>query len=307
LGEPDWFDQGEHMAREVYRLFKQHDAFAEYNSPTYYGVDVYALALWRSYPNISPLLAKLGAEMEALLWKDIVQFYHAGLRNLAGPYDRSYGMDMQRYVALIGEWIWPITGKELAPFPDPTGVFDHQGDMGFVPLIIALGTQIPPEAVPHLLTFQGERQIERVISDSPRRVATAWLGENIMLGGEFTSRTAPQSGQLHPATVHWKVGADQIGWIRLLYSEPVDVQAAPNRLDITGGSELTFRVFASGAQVKDIQHNVWQLPNLLVQVETNVSDFYVGQQADWIEIRYGPGTQAPRTIRCTLITQLGGN
>src|SRR5205814_204105 len=46
FADPAWFAEGERMAREVYRLFKQHDAFAEYNSPTYYGVDVYALALW---------------------------------------------------------------------------------------------------------------------------------------------------------------------------------------------------------------------------------------------------------------------
>ena len=60
LNEPAWFQEGERMAREVYRLFKQHDAFAEYNSPTYYGVDVYALVLWRAYPALSPLLAQLG-------------------------------------------------------------------------------------------------------------------------------------------------------------------------------------------------------------------------------------------------------
>jgi hypothetical protein len=94
--EPVWFHEGERMAREVYRLFKQHDAFAEYNSPTYCGVDLYALALWRSYPSLSPHLTRWGEEMEALLWRDLAQFYHADLRNLAGPYDRSYGMDMRR-------------------------------------------------------------------------------------------------------------------------------------------------------------------------------------------------------------------
>ena len=56
-------------------------------------------------PALSPLLAKLGGEMESSLWRDTTQFYHADLRNLAGPYDRSYGMNLLDYVSVIGIWI----------------------------------------------------------------------------------------------------------------------------------------------------------------------------------------------------------
>jgi len=42
LSQPTWIEHGENMAREIYHLFKLHDAFEEYNSPTYYGVDLYA-------------------------------------------------------------------------------------------------------------------------------------------------------------------------------------------------------------------------------------------------------------------------
>ncbi len=87
LGEHPWIEAGEAMGREVHRLFKLHDAFEEYNSPTYYGTDVYALGLWQAYCP-SPQLQQMGAEMEEVLWRDIARFYHAGLRNVAGPYDR---------------------------------------------------------------------------------------------------------------------------------------------------------------------------------------------------------------------------
>ena len=296
--EAAWLAEGERMAGEVYRLFKQHDAFAEYNSPTYYGVDLYALALWRSYPALSPLLARLGEEMEALLWRDVAQFYHADLRNLAGPYDRSYGMDMRHYVSLIGIWLRLATDRTQAPFPDTDRPFAHEHDLGFVPLIAFLGAQVPAESRAQFLAFQGERQIERVISDSPRRVATAWLGKDRMLGGEFTSRTPPQSNQIHPATIHWRISAGQIGWVRLLYLEPVDARASRDRLEMATTSEIAFMVHAPGARHEQIGRDYWRLPQLSVHVETNAERMDVQPGDGLFEIRY---TVAPaQSITCTL-------
>jgi len=63
-----------------------------------------------------------------------------------------------------------------------------------------------------------------------------------MLGAEYTSNTKRGYPQFHPATVYWKIGADDVGWIRLLHSEPVDVHASQNRLDIAGAGKLVFQV-----------------------------------------------------------------
>ena len=301
LSQPAWIEHGENMAKEIYRLFKLHDAFEEYNSPTYYGVDLYALALWREY-STSPLLRQLGAEMEALLWTDIAQFYHAGLRNLSGPFDRSYGMDMRRYVALVGEWIWLITGKEQAPFPARDRPFAHVADLHFAPCVAILGAHVPPDVAPHFLAFQGERQVERVISDSPRRVATVWMGQDIMLGAEHTRNTKRGYPQFHPATVYWKIGADDVGWIRLLHSEPVDARASQNRLDIVGAGKLVFQVCAPNAQADAIQAGLWQLPDLTVQVATPSVAVHVEHKPDWIEIHYGANDD--QSISCTLMTRV---
>ena len=300
LGRTVWFEHGENMAREIHRLFKLHNTFEEYNSPTYYGVDLYALALWRKY-STSALLCQLGAEMEALLWTDIAQFYHAGLRNLSGPFDRSYGMDMRRYVALVGEWIWLITGKTPAPFPAMDGPFAHVADFCFAPCAAILGVRVPPEVAPHFLAFQGERQVERVISDSPRRVATAWMDQNIMLGAEHTSGTKRGYPQFHPSTVYWKIGADDVGWIRLLHSDPVDVRASQNHLDISGTGRLVFRVCARNVRADAIQAGLWQLPDLTVQVVTSTQAMHVEQKPDGIEIHYGADNGQP--ISCTLTTR----
>jgi hypothetical protein len=204
LNESAWVEAGEAMAKEIHRLFKLHDTFEEYNSPTYYGPDLYALAEWRVY-STSPLLRQLGAEMEALLWMDVARFYHAGLGNLCGPFDRSYGMDMRRYVALLGEWIWLITGRHQAPFPSLDGPFAHSADFCFGPCIAILGALVPGDVQSHLFAFQGERQVERVISDSPHRVATAWLAPDIMIGAEDTTGARQGSPQFHPGTVYCRL------------------------------------------------------------------------------------------------------
>ena len=268
LGEHAWVAAGEAMGREVYRLFRQHEAFGEYNSPTYYGVDIYALRLWQAYCPSSELQA-LGREMESALWRDIALFYHAGLRNVAGPYDRSYGMDMRRYVALLGEWIWLVTGPEQAPFPDVSRRFAHAADFCFGPLVAILGPRVPPEVVPHLLAFAGERCVERVIGDAPRRVATAWLGERAMIGAEHTSLTDIGQGQFHPATIHWQAGAGRIGCVRLIATGPVDAVASPRRLVVAGSGQLAFLIDAPNIQMTMVKPDRWRLPGLEVRVEAS--------------------------------------
>ncbi len=299
LGEPEWVARGERMAAEIHRLFKLHDTFEEYNSPTYYGPDMAALAQWRAYP-VSPLLAELGAEMEAGLWLDIARFYHAGLRNLSGSFDRSYGMDMRRYVAIIGQWIWLVTGKALAPHPDPAARFRHAPDFCFAPLVAILGAHVPAETVPHFVAFQGTRLVERVISDSPRRVATAWLGPDRMIGGQHTSRGKQGHAQFHPATIYWRVPPDEVGWVRLIHTDPVDAVASENRLEVAGTGELIFQISVPSdlRGLRDLEGLRWQLPGLVVQVESDAADVRVGVKSDVTEVHYV--TDWGKAIACTL-------
>jgi hypothetical protein len=301
LNEPAWTKSGEAMAKEIYRLFKLYDTFEEYNSPTYYGPDLYALAEWRVY-GCTPRLRQLGAELEALLWTDIARFYHAGLRNLCGPFDRSYGMDMRRYVALLGEWIWLIADKDQIPFPRLDRPFAHSADFCFGPCIAILGAQVPADVRAHFLSFQGERQVERVISNSPRRVATAWLAPSLMIGAQDTSGAKQGSTQFHPGTVYWRVGAEEVGWIRLCNTMPVDAQASANRLGISGTGELYFQIAALGLDADLIKADHWQLPGLEVQVESSVSDSRIERKPDMVEIYYRAGDNRP--ISCSLVTRL---
>ena len=229
------------MAQAIYDLFKVDNAFEEYNSPTYYGPDLYALALWRSLAP-SPLLRRLGAEMESLLWLDLSRYYHPGLRNMCGPYDRSYGMDMTRYAAVLGQWIWLVSGQAQAPFPALDLPFAHTPDWFYAPQIAFLGAVVPEEARARLLTLDGPRKVEQVITRAPRRVATAYLEENFMWGAEHTSLSKIGSAQFHPATLHWRAAPGQIGWMRLVHRDPVDATVQGRILSIRGSGPLTFQI-----------------------------------------------------------------
>jgi hypothetical protein len=165
-----------------------------------------------------------------------------------------------------------------------------------------LGAQAPSEAQPHFFAFQGERQVERVIADSPRRVATAWLAPGIMIGAEDTSRAKKGYAQFHPGTIYWKIGADAVGWIRLMHAEPLDARASANRLDIAGQDEICFQISAPGVQIEAIQSTHWQLPGLDMQIEANVSLAHIEHPSHLIEVRYHAGAGQP--VSCALITRL---
>ena len=79
----DWKKQSTDWTESVYSLFKKYDSFFEYNSPTYYGVDLYGLALWRDYGS-TERIRKIGSEMESILWKDIASFYEPSASQYLG-------------------------------------------------------------------------------------------------------------------------------------------------------------------------------------------------------------------------------
>jgi len=280
LDEPAWDEPARRLAEQVLARFRADGTFDEYCSPTYYGIDLVALALWRRYARL-PLLRDGGAEMEAGLWRDTARHYHAGLRNLAGPYDRSYGMDLRRYAAGVGLWIGAAVGAARAPFPATGRPFQHAWDLALAPLVAVLGARVPDDTLPHLERFRGERQEEQVIARDPLRTATWWVGERLLVGAEDVGGVRGHLGdQFHPATVHWQVGdgdAADVGWARLVSELAVDARADGPSLDLTcarhdgGDLALAFQVRAPGATADGFAAGRWRVPGLDAVVETDAA------------------------------------
>jgi hypothetical protein len=247
LGEGAWRSAGEALARAVAAGYRSCGAFPEHNSPTYYGTDLYALALWRARAP-SERLRALGADLEAALWRDLARFYHAGLRNLCGPYTRAYGMDMARYASGLGCWIAPVVEPASAPLPPLGDDVEHGHDLAGLVAVGELGTRPPPDVLPHLRAFSGARRVEQRISEDPPRTATAWLGEQAMWGGEASGSRAIH-WQHHPATLHWRRPGGGVDWMKLVTAAPVDASA--------GAEGLTAAVHCGLPSLREAEVPVW--------------------------------------------------
>ncbi len=212
-----WLERDESYASAVVDWFDEFGAFDEYGSPTYYGIDLFALALWRRHPP-TPAFGEWGERLWAELWRDIARWWHPGLRNLCGPYSRAYGMDMTRYVALLGLWLAdPVV-------PSLSSSFEHSHDLTMAPLIAVVG------GGPDDVTF---RDRERVVEQALRggRVATAWIATDVMAGGERGGGFRAE-GQYHPATVHWSAPDGSVGWLRLRHAGPLSATASTAELRV---------------------------------------------------------------------------
>ncbi|MBD5782452.1 hypothetical protein IEN85_23340 [Pelagicoccus sp. NFK12] len=279
LDRPDWREKATEWAVAVAEAYDEHSAFEEFNSPTYYGVDFMGLTLWRKYARDSQI-REIGARLEAELWRDTAEFYHAGMRNLCGPYDRSYGMDMTHYASLLGLWLRLDLPAEIAPFPpvdDPN--MGHAHDFNYAPLFAIIGTEIPEDVVDALSSFSGPRFVEREL---PRgRTATAWLDHDVMLGGTETGFGRGAGGkhnQLHPATIHWIQSDGSIGWILLTSAPRLDARASKRRLEIKAIGDLTFTIHSSDGA--SFEENAWQLPGLQLEVEHDALEWETSQSED---------------------------
>ena len=282
----DWLTQSTAWNESVYKLFTQYNAFFEYNSPTYYGVDLYGLALWRDYGS-TERMRTIGSEMESTLWRDIADFYQPNLRNISGPYDRSYGMDMESYVSVVGVWIRTVLDAKVAPLPNPlTATTDHMADIWFAPHFAVLGTHIPADALAKMKHFAGPHLVRKQITD--QRVATAWIGAHVLFGGEATSKTknAGYTTQFHPATVQWRTPSGEIGWVQLVQCPAVDATADERGLTISTTGTVRFRIHAKGLDPAKVVAKNWSLPGLGVAVTSDAVDFSATPGADSVDLVY---------------------
>ena len=261
--------EGEAFAEEIVTLFRRNGAFLEYGSPTYYGIDLYALALWRSRSS-SPSLRSWGEEIEAALWRDVGRWYHAGLRNLCGPYARAYGMDMTAYAALLGLWIWDAVGAGAAPFPAVDTTFEHSHDFCLGPCVSLLGSRVPADVLPALTDLPSRHRVEQVVDEDLGLIATGWLSTEFMAGGARGGGFRA-SGQYHPATIQWRAPDGSVGWLRLVHEGPLDATVhdsgvlAVTTFDHRRRGPCATKIVSSHPGTFD--QNRWTFPGLTIDVE----------------------------------------
>lgn len=286
----DWIEQSAEWTERVYKLYKQYGAFSEYNSPTYCGVDLYGLALWRKYGS-TPRIRTIGAEMEAGLWRNLASLYQPDLRNISGPYDRAYGMDMENYVSVVGVWMRTVLDAQHAPLAPITPTTDHLPDVWFAPHLTVLGTRIPPDAFKQMTSFTGEHLARTQITD--QRIATAWIGRRVVFGGEATGKTkdAGPGSQFHPATIQWRTPSGEIGWAQLVEAPAIDATADPHGISISTTGTVRIRIHAKGIAKDKITAAAWDPPGLHVSVQSDQKNFTADSTGDNVDLVYSDITK----------------
>lgn len=292
---PDLIRHADEQADLLLRLFRANngpDTLGEYNAPTYYGMDTWALAANIAYgPEHAGMTAGAGYILTRL-WRDIAGHYNPYLRNMAGPYDRAYTRDMTAHSAVLSLWWWAMFGREHGGQP-PLGDVDLLYDVAqgaAIALVAdtALGyiADDTAAALKGAGRWAGERVLNRTVRESldtdVLRVATSWLSAEVMIGGMAVAETANRGEQFVPAIVHWASDPDRtphpyVGFFSL-YPSASTVTAVAGRRSLTvsypdttqdGTKIFTFAVSGippswtmSGRQVTGLE----ELPCLSVNV-----------------------------------------
>ena len=248
-GDAGLVDRGRTFAEAIVADFDRVGAFDEFNSPTYYGIDLYALRLWRTLPP-DPYFATHGERQEDALWRSAGTFYNANLRNWCGPYTRSYHPDATRSVTMFSLWIWARLGRARAPLPAlDAPVVGHGHDLMAGPIFARLAGEPVDYGLADFRGFTGERAVTQELAR--HRHVSAWIGSDLMIGAEASTVDWGGWEQFMPATAHWRSpDGEAVLWM----IDPHEVRAVASdhllEIEVPGPtSELRFRLFSTDEPV----------------------------------------------------------
>lgn len=274
LGMEDLTQAGLRKARDIVALYRTHDTFSEFNSPTYYGVTLIGIGLWRELAYSEEMRA-MGRTLEKELWHEVATFYNANLKNMPGPYFRSYGMDMQKYNSITGLWIAvAVDSQSLAPLPRLEGAKSYE--MSNIATILHLGLSLPPADLAQLVAFGSPRYITQLVpntsaGDSVKKV-TAMIHKDWMMGGLWGSRRP--WGQIKTGTIHWQTANGDVAWLLVPGDGKTNVRVTETNMNIylADRSASTFEVYvyANNLSTDQFSDNRWTLPGMTLQIKTDL-------------------------------------
>ncbi|KAI7255265.1 hypothetical protein KC345_g11162, partial [Hortaea werneckii] len=280
FGQPDWIRHADREAEAFLAAYTEFGSVAEFNTTTYYGVDLTVLGLWRTY-GCSSAFREIGKTLEQGMWSNIAMFYNPVLENLSGPFSRAYEMEMTGHSS-IGVFLYLALGAGYEHLATPNCETTHD------PLIALAGVDIPAELLPQFVDFSGGRRVEKQFRELCERdkpgenrnlcTAKAWIEENRMIGAMSGSRNT--NGQMHPATIHWRNNEGSRYYLRLIRREPgkswnshlrgmifeaaaeKNLLTATVRLDTEVPVEVLFEITGPGLAASWITPEFWALPGL---------------------------------------------
>ncbi|KAF4813206.1 hypothetical protein CGCSCA5_v008634 [Colletotrichum siamense] len=290
LGDANMTQSGENYAQEIIDLFDRANTLSEFNSGTYTGVSLFGLILWSKYLPEDSVMTQKGPQMLTDTWKAVAQLWNPSMKNMAGPWDRAYGYDMNRYVSLMALWFWTLIGKENSSLISAPQVMSHAADYAWAPLFAVLAdyhqSLLPEGLVANLTTFSGDHFFTASTYYPPYdyvpRNITSWLSENLTIGAESFNENViggPSENQasFNPAVIQWNTG-NEISFISLYPTEmALDVAVEANKLTLTypNGTADSIFSFVVGTFIKKPTVAGWaDVQGLNVSVSGNINETY---------------------------------
>lgn len=246
-----FIDYANKQGQELLELFRDNgsNTLGEYNAPTYYAMDIWALAANIAYGPKNATMTTNSKYILKELWDDIAAHYNPYLRNLVGPYDRAYSRDMNMHSAALSLWWWGLFGREYGgqpPIVDPDVQYDvAQG--AALALVMETASQYISNSTAAALTATGDWTGSRLLTKTIResldtdvlRVATSWVSSDLMIGGISLAEDTNRGDQFVPAIVHWasdpeKTPVPYVGFFSLYPSaSTIDAVAGEKTLSIS--------------------------------------------------------------------------
>lgn len=291
-------------AAKFHAAFMEFGSLAEFNTTTYYGVDLTVLGLWRNYGK-TDRFKQIGHEVEKGLWESIALFYNASLENVSGPFARAYEMEMLAHSSM-GVYIYLALGNGYEYLAAINCESEHD------PMIALVWVDVPEYVKLSLLEHQGERLVERKFRELCERdkpgantnlcTARAWIEKDLMIGAMSGSKNT--NGQMHSATIHWKTEDGNKYYLRLIRREPgkhwnthlrgitFDAKAEKDKLTIDvdlntkDEIEIYFEISGEGLSGQDIHEDVWTLPGLTLKLDVSAPAPSIVQKEGGVEVIY---------------------
>ena len=323
---PDYCEYAIEYGKRVVDKYLQCHSAAEFNSPTYCGVDLATLGFWQRYTS-NDTLKELGKTLEEGIWNDMMEFYNPAMKNFGGPYSRAYELDMAVHTCFHALFYYAL-GEET--FPEHPVNCETPCDV----LMVFGGVNMPQSAKDAVfaekkdvvITHQFRELSERGDPDNNDALctATSWISPDLMTGAIAGSENP--SHQLHPLVVFWR-GEKGLGTIKVLRSYPngdmqhmhyvyfngkedrehltLDVDFQVNR-DV----KLYFEIEYPGVcESADIAADKWSLPGLTVQMDAKAPEFFLekNENGNILKVCYMSRTRVKETkqMHFDMVLKLG--
>lgn len=311
---PDLCEYAMEFAHKMLDKYLNFHAAAEFNSPTYCGVDLATLGFWRRYAS-NDKLKEMGRILEDGIWMDMMDFYNPAMVNFCGPYSRAYEPDMAFHTCFHAMF-YLAAGEEKFPL-HPVN-FETPCDM----LMVFGGINMPEEAKDALFREKKDHLIYRQFRELSERgdpehndalcTATAWISPDMMTGALAGSENP--SHQLHPLVIFWR-GEKGLGTIKLLRSYPngdmqhmhtvlfngkadrnhltMNVDFQVNR-DVKLFYEIEYPGICDSAEITD---TLWKLPGMQLHMDAKAPAFQLEKSADGnsLKVCYISRARVPET------------